>query len=58
MVAPNGARPTKKDHPAVPVTISETVETAKACFKSGATGIQFHMRDNIKIYKKLTEFNR
>jgi len=45
MVAPNGARPTKKDHPAVPVTISETVETAKACFKSGATGIHFHMRD-------------
>ena len=29
MVAPNGARPMKKDHPAVPVTISETVETAK-----------------------------
>ena len=45
MVAPNGDRPTKKDHPAVPVTISETVETAKACFKSGATGIHFHMRD-------------
>ena len=45
MVAPNGARPSKKDHPAVPVTISETVETAKACFKSGATGIHFHMRD-------------
>ena len=45
MVAPNGARPSKKDHPAVPVTISETVETAKACFKSGATGIHFHIRD-------------
>jgi len=45
MVAPNGARPSKKDHPAVPVTISETVKTAKACFKSGATGIHFHMRD-------------
>ena len=45
MVAPNGARPTKKDHPAVPVTISETVETAKACYKAGADGIHFHMRD-------------
>ena len=45
MVAPNGARPMKKDHPAVPVTISETVETAKACFDAGAGGIHFHMRD-------------
>ena len=26
MVAPNGARKVKKDHPAVPLTISETVE--------------------------------
>ena len=45
MIAPNGARPMKKDHPAVPITISETVETAKACFDSGADGIHFHMRD-------------
>ena len=44
MVAPNGARPSK-DHPAVPVTISEIVENAKACFKSGATGIHFHISD-------------
>ena len=27
MVAPNGARRIKKDHPAVPLTIAETVET-------------------------------
>ena len=45
MIAPNGARPSKKDHPAVPITISETVETAKACFDAGADGIHFHMRD-------------
>ncbi len=45
MVAPNGARPTKKDHPAVPLTISEIVETAKACYEAGAEGIHFHMRD-------------
>ena len=32
MVAPNGARPMKKDHPLVPITIDEIVETAKACF--------------------------
>ena len=45
MVAPNGARPMKKDHPKVPVTIPETVDTAKSCFAAGAGGIHFHMRD-------------
>ena len=30
MVAPNGARLTDDDHPAVPVTIPQIVETAKA----------------------------
>ena len=28
MVAPNGARLTKDEHPALPVTIAESVETA------------------------------
>jgi len=45
MVAPNGARRIKKDHPAVPLTISETVETAKACYKEGAEAIHLHVRD-------------
>ena len=27
MVAPNGARPMKKDHAAVPITINEIVKT-------------------------------
>jgi 3-keto-5-aminohexanoate cleavage enzyme len=35
MVAPNGARKIKKDHPAVPLTISETVATAKSCHEGG-----------------------
>jgi uncharacterized protein (DUF849 family) len=45
MVAPNGARRVKKDHPAVPLTISETVETAKSCNKAGAGAIHLHVRD-------------
>lgn len=45
MVAPNGARRKKSDHPALPVTIKETVETAKACFAAGATGLHAHVRD-------------
>ena len=45
MIAPNGARPKKKDHIEVPVTINEIVETAKSCFNEGAEGIHFHLRD-------------
>ena len=45
MVAPNGARPMKKDHPEVPITVAEIVKTGKACFDSGADAIHFHMRD-------------
>ena len=45
MVAPNGARPMKKDHPEVPITVAEIVKTGKACFDSGAEAIHFHMRD-------------
>ena len=33
MVAPNGARPMKKDHPKVPMTIPEIVKTGKAVLK-------------------------
>ncbi|SNY90753.1 Uncharacterized conserved protein, DUF849 family [Cohaesibacter sp. ES.047] len=45
MVAPNGARRTKADHPALPVTIAETVEDARACWQAGADGIHAHVRD-------------
>ncbi len=45
MVAPNGARKTKKDHPKLPITISETVEDAYKCFKNGANAIHAHVRD-------------
>ena len=47
MVAPNGARKIKKDHPAVPLTISETVETAKSCYEAGAGAIHLHVRDKV-----------
>ena len=46
MVAPNGARPMKKDHAAVPMTINEIVKTGEACFKAGAEAIHFHTRNN------------
>ena len=45
MVAPNGARRTKQDHPALPVTVAEIVEVAKRCFEAGADGLHAHVRD-------------
>ena len=45
MVAPNGARRTKDDHPAIPVTIPEIVETAEVCWAAGARAMHFHVRD-------------
>ncbi|MDA4846199.1 3-keto-5-aminohexanoate cleavage protein [Hoeflea poritis] len=46
MVAPNGARRGKADHPALPVTIDETVDAARACFAAGAPAIHAHVRDD------------
>lgn len=46
MVAPNGARRTRADHPAIPVTIPQTVETAIACASAGAGAMHFHVRDS------------
>ncbi|WP_020558390.1 3-keto-5-aminohexanoate cleavage protein [Thiofilum flexile] len=45
MVAPNGARRTKADHPELPMTIPEIVACAKACYQAGAGGIHAHVRD-------------
>lgn len=45
MVAPNGARRGKADHPALPVTIPEIVACAAECFAAGADGIHAHVRD-------------
>ena len=46
MVAPNGARKVKKDHPEVPLTIKETVEVAKNCYEAGAGAIHLHVRND------------
>ena len=46
MVAPNGARKTKKDHFNLPISISEVVNEARACFINGANTIHAHVRDS------------
>lgn len=45
MVAPTGARRGKADHPALPVTTDEIVQTAAACQAAGAQGLHLHVRD-------------
>lgn len=44
-VAPNGARRTHADHPALPVTADESARTAAACLAAGASMIHLHARD-------------
>jgi len=44
-VAPTGAESAKADVPALPVTLDELVETAKACEKAGAAMVHVHIRD-------------
>ncbi len=44
-VAPNGARRTQADHPALPLTPAELAEAAAACLDAGAAMIHLHVRD-------------
>ncbi|WP_245848260.1 3-keto-5-aminohexanoate cleavage protein [Octadecabacter ascidiaceicola] len=46
MVAPNGARRTKADHPALPITVDEIAACAKECYAAGADGLHAHIRDS------------
>lgn len=44
MVAPNGARKTRRDHAALPVSIEDTVEEAVQCHAAGASALHAHVR--------------
>lgn len=45
MVAPNGSRRNKRDHPRLPITPAELAETALECQAAGASAIHLHVRD-------------
>ena len=45
-VAPNGARRSRRDHVALPLTPDEIAETALSCTQAGAAMIHLHVRDN------------
>jgi len=44
MVAPNGARLTRADHPALPVAIPQILSCAQACWQAGADGLHANVR--------------
>ena len=46
MVAPNGARRGKEDHPAIPLTAEELAEEALACARAGVAAMHVHVRDD------------
>lgn len=46
MVAPNGARKTKADHPRLPMTVDEVIEETRAAVAAGADGLHAHIRDS------------
>lgn len=45
-VAITGSVPTKKDNPAVPISISEQIESAHEAFEDGASIVHCHVRDD------------
>jgi 3-keto-5-aminohexanoate cleavage enzyme len=45
-VAITGSLPTKKDNPAVPITVAEQIESTQASFEAGATLAHCHVRND------------
>ena len=45
-VAITGSVPTKRDNPAVPITISEQIESTHAAFEAGAALVHAHVRND------------
>ena len=53
MLAPNGARRSKHDHPRLPITVEETVAAARDAFAAGAGALHAHVRDADEICPKV-----
>jgi 3-keto-5-aminohexanoate cleavage enzyme len=45
-VAITGSLPRKKDNPAVPITVSEQIESTQQAFEAGATLVHLHVRND------------
>lgn len=45
IVAPNGAKKSKQDHPTLPISVNEIVDEVIACQNAGAAMVHLHARD-------------
>ncbi|RBW44964.1 3-keto-5-aminohexanoate cleavage protein [Psychromonas sp. B3M02] len=57
IVAPNGARKTRQDHPALPVTIEQIVDDVVACRDAGAAMVHLHARDKKGLHSLAIDDN-
>ncbi len=48
--APNGARRMPMHHPALPITLSQICDTARACHTAGADALHLHIRDDAGLH--------
>ena len=66
IVAPNGARKTKQDHPKLPITPEELADEVENCVEAGASMVHLHARtaqgdhsleieDNLAVYRAVKE---
>ena len=55
-IAPNGAKLSKQDHPAVPLSAEEIALEAKACMEAGAGMIHLHVRNKIGQHSLNTRY--
>ncbi|MBS99365.1 MAG: class III aminotransferase [Oceanospirillaceae bacterium] len=58
IVAPNGARRTKADHPALPITPAELADTVARCADAGAAMVHLHARTASGEHSLEVEDNR
>lgn len=54
-VAPNGARKTRQDHPALPITPADLARCAAACCDAGASMLHLHVRNAEGTHSLATE---
>ncbi|MZI93974.1 3-keto-5-aminohexanoate cleavage protein [Vibrio sp. CAIM 722] len=57
ILAPNGARKMKKDHPSLPISANEIVEEVDKCVNAGAAMVHLHARTHLGEHSLCLEDN-
>lgn len=58
IVAPNGARKSKLDHPALPISAKEIADDVASCVKAGASMVHLHARTSAGTHSLEIDDNR